>query len=592
VNKQHIPKSTTSALGFIAICVIVVGVWDIFPVARSKTIALQEQAPEEEVWFDDALPAGAVAEASGGDSWNWVSSSPEPKSGSASHISNLADWSNWSPPPYSGNLSHQSNIASGGHQHFFWSSSQKVPVRSGGKLYAYIYIDPENIPEEVMLQWGEPTQGWEHRAYWGANKIGYGTDGTASRRYMGPLPAAGGWVRLEAPAWAVGLEGKTVDSMAFTLYGGRANWDLAGVEGLYVGYERVCEFVCPPDPMECFERCQDIPHEVNENYVIVDDSIPAGATPFADGGDGWNWTGARNVDMVHQHYFYNASNTLQVSAGEKLFAWVYLDPAYTPSEVMLQWNVNGSWEHRAYWGANRIGWGVDGTTSRRYMGPLPQAGGWVKLAIPTFAVGLEGKVVNGMAFTLYGGRAAWDKAGKFIPSCVANVPTDRWRGEYYNNTALAGSPAMTRNDGDGFLNFDWGGGGPSTDCDVNADNFSARWTRTVNFEAGLHRFSVTGDDGVRLYVDGQLKIDAWGEQPPTTYTADVSLSAGPHEIKLEYFEGHITALAFLSWRLLTVPNCLQSAPLIGAAPRTSAGQSIATTPASDAPGRCGQKSSD
>ena len=46
------------------------------------------------------------------------------------------------------------------------------------------------------------------------------------------------------------------------------------------------------------------------------------------------------------------------------------------------------------------------------MGPLPAAGGWVKLEVPASAVGLEGKAAHGMAFTLYGGRAAWDKAGK------------------------------------------------------------------------------------------------------------------------------------------------------------------------------------
>ncbi|MCA1633137.1 MAG: hypothetical protein LC802_05305, partial [Acidobacteria bacterium] len=52
---------------------------------------------------------------------------------------------------------------------------------------------------------------------------------------------------------------------------------------------------------------------------------------------------------------------------DKLIAYVYLDPANVPSEVMLQWN-DGTWEHRAYWGANNItGWGVEGTESRRYM---------------------------------------------------------------------------------------------------------------------------------------------------------------------------------------------------------------------------------
>src|SRR5262249_38776178 len=150
-------------------------------------------------------------------------------------------------------------------------------------------------------------------------------------------------------------------------------------------------------------------------------------------------------------------------------------------------------------------------------------------------------------------------------------PADQWKGEYFNNQTLSGSPVMVRNDGNGFLNFNWGADSPGSVCGVPADNFSARWTRTGNFGAGLYRFSVTGDDGVRLYVDGQLKIDAWVMQAPTTYMADVSLTAGNHEIKLEYFENAGGALAFLSWGLVTVP-CLQNAPLIGAAPQTGAGE--------------------
>jgi YD repeat-containing protein len=342
------------------------------------------QAPDETVWVDDTLPAGAVPGADGGDGWNWISSGPSPLSGSVSHTSNIADTA-WSPPPYSGNVSHQSNLSSGFHQHYFGASAASYPVRNGGKLYAYIYIDPENVPGEVMLQWWEPTQGWEHRAYWGANVVGYGTDGTASRRYMGPLPAAGGWVRLEVPASAVGLEGLTVGAIAFSLYGGRANWDLAGVEGVNVWSEQVCEVDCSTG--ECYENCYYITHQDYENYVIVDDSIPAGAAAYGDAGDGWYWTGARTPQPIHQHYFYGATNTLNVNAGDTLYTWAYLDPANMPEEIMFQWN-DGSWEHRAYWGANKMGWGVDGTASRKYMGGLPAGGGWVKLEVPASAVGL------------------------------------------------------------------------------------------------------------------------------------------------------------------------------------------------------------
>jgi hypothetical protein len=40
-----------------------------------------------------------------------------------------------------------------------------------------------------------------------------------------------------------------------------------------------------------------------------------------------------------------------------------IDPANIPSEIMLQWNENWSWDHRAYWGANNIQFGTDNTDS-------------------------------------------------------------------------------------------------------------------------------------------------------------------------------------------------------------------------------------
>ena len=72
---------------------------------------------------------------------------------------------------------------------------------------------------------------------------------------------------------------------------------------------------------------------------------------------------------------------------------------------------DGDWNQRAYWGENLINWGTDGTVSRRYMGALPAAGQWVRLEDPASALGLEGRSVNGMAFTLYDGRVTWDRAG-------------------------------------------------------------------------------------------------------------------------------------------------------------------------------------
>ncbi len=340
--------------------------------AEVKVFGVAGTPPAETVWVEDSVPGGASTWGDWGDAWTWIGSSPA---------------------PYSGSLAHQSNLTSGPHQHYFYNAPSTLSINPGDSLFAYVYLDPSNPPSEVMLQFNDGT--WEHRAYWGPDQLNYwGTAGTASRRSMGSLPAAGQWVRLEVPASSVGLEGRTLNGMAFTLYGGRATWDRAGkVPG--------------------------------SETVWSEDSVPGGAATWGDWGDAWTWIGsspapysgslAHQSNLTsgpHQHYFYNATSTLSINPGESLFAYVYLDPSNPPTEVMLQFN-DGTWEHRAYWGPDQINyWGTAGTASRRSMGPLPPAGQWVRLEVPASSVGLEGRTLNGMAFTLYGGRATWDRAGK------------------------------------------------------------------------------------------------------------------------------------------------------------------------------------
>ena len=111
-------------------------------------------------------------------------------------------------------------------------------------------------------------------------------------------------------------------------------------------------------------------------------------------------------------------------------------------------------------------------------------------------------------------------------------PTEPFAAQYFDNSTLSGDPVLTRSDA--AIDFDWGGGTP--DPLVPADRFSARWTRTKDYAAGTYRFSVTGDDGIRVLVDGTQVIDGWFYQSPTTYTADVPLSQGQHTVVVEYFE--------------------------------------------------------
>jgi hypothetical protein len=120
------------------------------------------------------------------------------------------------------------------------------------------------------------------------------------------------------------------------------------------------------------------------------------------------------------------------------------------------------------------------------------------------------------------------------------VITD-WRGEYFDNPTLAGAPVVVRNDFD--VKFNWGRTSP--DPRVPVDYFSARWTRTLGFENKIYRFSVQGDDGVRVWVDGNLVIDEWHAASPLVHTRDVSLSAGLHAVRIEFYEGVLDAYIFL-----------------------------------------------
>ncbi len=368
------------------------------------------------LWVDDSLPSGAVGGADGGDAWTWVSTNPT---------------------PFSGTRASQSNARLGLHQHYFVWATNKLSVSAGEILYAYVYLDPKSVPSEIMLQWNNGS--WAHRAYWGANRILSGVSGTAGRRYMGPLPAAGKWVRLEVPASQVGLEGSQLNGMAFSQFNGRATWDSAGKAAVIFTNT-------PPDSNGTNKI-------VGASVIWLDDSLPTGAVPGSEAGDSWMWVSSNpspfsgsvaNQSSIsagfHQHWF-DWGSPLSVNAGEVLFAYVYIDPNTAPTEVMLHW-FDGTWEHRAYWGANNIASGTDGTTSRRYMGPLPVAGQWTRLEVPASQVGLEGRMLTGMSFSQFDGRATWDYAGKALTSTTNPPPAGTT-----NNPPIANNQNVTTSEG-------------------------------------------------------------------------------------------------------------------------------------------------
>ena len=145
---------------------------------------------------------------------------------------------------------------------------------------------------------------------------------------------------------------------------------------------------------------------------------------------------------------------------------------------------------------------------------------------------------------------------QFSWALASSGTTVNWRGEYYNNKTLAGQPALVRDDG--AINFNWGTGRPADG--INTDEFSVRWTRTLALEPGVYRFATTTDDGVRLWVNNQLVIDQWRDQPSTSFSADVSVPGGNVPVKMEYYENRDYAAATLTWEKIAVPAVTATPP--------------------------------
>ncbi len=95
-------------------------------------------------------------------------------------------------------------------------------------------------------------------------------------------------------------------------------------------------------------------------------------------------------------------------------------------------------------------------------------------------------------------------------------------------------PTLTRTDT--TVNFVWNNGSPDTL--LPADYFTVRWTGFVQpLFPETYMFSVSSDDGCRLWLGDSLLIDKWVPQSTTQYSAAVSLKAGQkYRIRLEYLE--------------------------------------------------------
>lgn len=120
---------------------------------------------------------------------------------------------------------------------------------------------------------------------------------------------------------------------------------------------------------------------------------------------------------------------------------------------------------------------------------------------------------------------------------------------YYHDKNLS-VPAFSRVDPE--INFAWESGSPDTSMQSNT--FSVQWNGEIEIPiAGNYTFVTSTDDGVRLWIDSNLLIDQWQDQPNTTFSTNIFLNSGKVPIKMEYFENQAYASASLQWTTTGIP---------------------------------------
>jgi len=119
-----------------------------------------------------------------------------------------------------------------------------------------------------------------------------------------------------------------------------------------------------------------------------------------------------------------------------------------------------------------------------------------------------------------------------------------WLAAYYNDRDFT---ELVFERTDAVIDQNWGGGSPSSS--IGDDTFSIRWTGRIEpLYSETYTFRTTADDGVRLWVNNQLIIDQWADQPATEYSGTIALVAGQrYDIRLDYYENGGQASAKLEW---------------------------------------------
>lgn len=119
--------------------------------------------------------------------------------------------------------------------------------------------------------------------------------------------------------------------------------------------------------------------------------------------------------------------------------------------------------------------------------------------------------------------------------------TNGFKTEYFNNKDLHGTPVLVRIEKD--INNDWGDNPPAKN--ISMDKFSVRWSGVyIPQKSGVININMKGDDGYRVFVNGEQLISDWRNHAITSKDVMINVEAGKkYNIKIEYYDNTKGAVA-------------------------------------------------
>jgi fibronectin type 3 domain-containing protein len=165
-----------------------------------------------------------------------------------------------------------------------------------------------------------------------------------------------------------------------------------------------------------------------------------------------------------------------------------------------------------------------------------------------------GAVVLSLATALAG--LAFPTTAHAAVTCSAGV----WKAQYYANTSFSGTPKATVCDT--AIAENYGYGDPSG-VTLPSNYFGVRWTTTRNFgSGGPFDLSVAVQDGARVYLDGNRRIDLWRNVSSTQRkTVRLTVPRGTHTLRVDFAAFTGTANISFSYKPVISATYDKTAPL-------------------------------